>query len=82
MYADGYVENLGRAREATTPHATPFTNATITKALDTRSQVTDSLPTSVDESGLWSLLRLDDGSRQNKMKTGASRADKTSGVFK
>jgi hypothetical protein len=62
MYADGHIENLGRARESLLPRTAPFMNLA-TSPLHTApsTQVRDtSAATTVDESGLWSLLRLDD----------------------
>lgn len=65
-YADGHIENLGRAREASGPNrpiVTPFTNAVFMSDADPQPAATDQQPlttATTHKSDMCSLLDLDD----------------------
>lgn len=59
MYANGHIENLGRARESLLPRITPFTNMAIGAVRDT----------SATAENLWSVLHLDASTNEVRRRT-------------
>jgi hypothetical protein len=81
-YADGHVETLGRARESLPSHITPFTNVVIGQsATGPELQITNVPLTKTNESGLWSMLRLDDAQRHDEIESHTHGTDRASPIF-